>query len=115
MHHADSFLEPIIEDMVELGIDVWQGVLPQNDIKRLQAQLAGRMTLMGGIDAAVVDRPDSTEEEIRADVRKACESFGPGGHFIPCITYGAPGTIYPQGDRFIDDEIDRYNKAAYGI
>jgi hypothetical protein len=32
MHHADSFLEPIVEDMVELGIDIWQGVLPQNDI-----------------------------------------------------------------------------------
>jgi hypothetical protein len=25
--------------MVELGIDIWQGVLPQNDIVRLQKQL----------------------------------------------------------------------------
>ena len=32
IHHADSFMEPLVEDMVELGIDVWQGVLPQNDI-----------------------------------------------------------------------------------
>lgn len=24
MHHADSFMEPIIEDMVDLGIDIWQ-------------------------------------------------------------------------------------------
>jgi hypothetical protein len=115
MHHADSFLEPIIEDMVELGIDIWQGALPQNDIGRLQTQLAGRMTIMGGIDSAVVDRPDSSEEEIRAHVRKACESFAPGGHFIPCITYGAPGTIHLQADSYINDEIDRYNKAAYGI
>ena len=36
MHHADSFLEPLVEDMVDLGIDVWQGVLPQNDIVKLQ-------------------------------------------------------------------------------
>ena len=42
MHHGDSFMEPIVEDMVELGIDVWQGVLPQNDIPKLQKQLAGR-------------------------------------------------------------------------
>ena len=109
MHHADSFMEQIIEDMVELGIDIWQGVLPQNDIKRLQTQLAGRMTLMGGIDSAVVDRPDSTEEEIRDHVRKVCETFAPAGHFIPCITYGVPGTIYLQADRIINDEIDRYN------
>ena len=51
MHHADSFLEPIVEDMAEIGVDVWQGVLPENDILKLQKQLDGRMTLMGGIDA----------------------------------------------------------------
>ena len=73
MHHADSFMEPIIEDMVDLGIDIWQGTLPQNDIPKLQKQLNGRMTLMGGIDASIVDRVDSTEEEIRKEVRRACE------------------------------------------
>jgi hypothetical protein len=109
MHHSDSFCEPIVEDMADLHIDIWQGVLPQNDIPGLQARLVGRMTLMGGIDAAVVDRPDSTEAEIRAETRRACEAYAPGGHFIPCITYGGPGAIYPQCDRYIDDEIARFN------
>ena len=36
IHHGDSFMEPVVEDMVELGVDVWQGVLPQNDIPKLQ-------------------------------------------------------------------------------
>ena len=53
IHHADSFCEPIVEDMVDIGIDVWQGVLPENDIVKLQKQLDGRMTLMGGIDATI--------------------------------------------------------------
>ncbi|MDR1589622.1 MAG: uroporphyrinogen decarboxylase (URO-D) [Oscillospiraceae bacterium] len=109
MHHCDSFCEPIIEDMVDLHIDVWQGVLPQNDIPKLQKQLAGRMTLMGGIDAAVVDRSDSTEAEIRAETRRACVAYAPGGHFIPCITYGGPGCIYPHADAIIDAEIERFN------
>jgi hypothetical protein len=108
MHHADSFMEPIVEDMVELGIDVWQGVLPENDIGRLQKQLGGRMTLMGGIDSGVVDREDSTETEIRGHVREVCEKFGPGGHFVPCVTYGAPGTIYAGRDGVVDDEIGRW-------
>ncbi len=114
MLHADSFMEPIVEDMVELGIDIWQGVLPQNDIPKLQKQLAGRMTLMGGIDAAIVDREDSTEEEIRAEVKRACDAYAPGGHFIPCITYGAPGCLFPQGDPIINDEIDKWNKEHFG-
>ena len=115
IHHCDSFCEPIVEDMVDLHIDVWQGVLPQNDIPKLQAQLHGRMTLMGGIDAAIVDRADATEAEIRAETRRACDAYGPGGHFIPCITYGALGTIYPQADKFIDDEITRWNAEHFGI
>ena len=114
-HHADSFCEQIVEDMVDLHIDVWQGVLPQNDIVRLQKQLDGRMALMGGIDAAIVDRPDSTEEEIRAETRRVLETYCPQGNFIPCITYGGPGTIYPNGDKFINDEIDRYNKEKFGL
>ena len=115
MHHADSFMEPIVEDMVELGIDIWQGALPENDIPKLQKQLAGRMTLMGGIDASIVDRADSTEEEIRKEVRRACQTYGPGGHFIPCITYGAPGCLFKHVDPIINDEIDKYNKETYGI
>lgn len=115
IHHADSFCEPIVEDMIEIGIDVWQGVLPQNDIPKLQKQIGGRMALMGGIDAAIVDRADSTEEEIRQETRRVCDSYAAAGHFIPCITYGALGTIFPQGDRFIDDEIDRWNQEHFGV
>ncbi|NMA37271.1 MAG: uroporphyrinogen decarboxylase (URO-D) [Papillibacter sp.] len=114
-HHADSFCEQIVEDMVDLHIDVWQGVLPQNDIVKIQKQLDGRMALMGGIDAAIVDRADSTEEEIRAETRRVLETYCPQGQFIPCITYGGPGTIYPHADKFINDEIDRYNKEKFGI
>lgn len=114
MHHADSYMEDIVEDMVDLGIDIWQGVLPQNDIPKLQKQLDGRMVLMGGIDASIVDRVDSTEETIRKEVRRALEEYAPGGHFIPCITYGGPGCLFPHVDPVIDDEIDRYNKEVYG-
>ena len=115
MHHADSFLEPIVEDMVDIGIDIWQGVLPQNDIVSIQKRLDGRMTLMGGIDAALVDKVDSTEEEIRAETRRALEAYSPQGSFIPCITYGGAGTIFPNADKFITDEINRYNKEKFGV
>lgn len=114
MHHSDSFCEPIVEDMVELGIDIWQGVLNTNDIPKLQEQLQGRMVLMGGIDS-VIDRADSTEEEIRADVRRVCEEYGKGGHFIPSITYGLPGAMFPHVQPIINDEINKYNKETYGV
>ena len=109
IHHADSFLAPIVEDMAEIGVQVWQGVLPENDIPALQKRLNGSMVLMGGIGAAI-DRPDSTEEEIRSYVRNALESYCPGGHYIPSITYGGPGTVFPHVDPIINEEIAAYNQ-----
>ena len=109
IHHADSYLAPIVEDMAEIGIQVWQGVLPENNIPELQKCLKGSMVLMGGIGAAI-DRPDSTEEEIRAYVREALEAYCPGGHFIPCITYGLSGTVFPHVDPIINEEIAAYNQ-----
>ena len=112
IHHADSYLVPIVEDMAELGIQVWQGVLPENDIPALQERLNGRLVLMGGIGAAI-DRPDAKEEEIRTYVRSALENYCPGGHFIPSITYGLAGTVYPHVDPVIDSEITAYNSALH--
>lgn len=114
VHHADSFLEPIVPDMAEIGIDVWQGVLPENDIVLLQKQLNGRMALMGGIDASKVDRPDSTEAEIRAEVRRACETYAPGGCYIPSLTYGDPGSLYPHVLPVLRDEIARCSREQLG-
>lgn len=114
VHHADSYLADIIEDMVDIGVDIWQGVLPQNDIPKLQIILKGRMALMGGIDAAVVDRADSTEAEIRAEARKACMEYATKGYFIPCLTYGLPGGIYKHVTPIIKDEIDRCSKEIFG-
>lgn len=108
VHHADSYLAPIVDDMAEIGIQVWQGVLPENDIPALQRHLGGKLVLMGGIGAAI-DRADATPEEIRAYTEDTLCACAPGGHFIPSITYGLPGAVYPHIDRYIDETIDAYN------
>ena len=112
IHHADSYLAPIVEDMAEIGIQVWQGVLPENDIPALQRRLKGSMVLMGGIGAAI-DREDAGEEEVRKYVKRALHEYCPGGHFIPSITYGIAGTVYKHVDPWIDDEIRKYNEGVH--
>lgn len=113
IHHSDSYCEPIAEDMAEIGIDVWQGVLPTNDIIALSEKLDGRMALMGGIDSGV-DHEGATEEEVRAEARRVCETYGHLKNFIPSITYGGPGTIYPEVGEILIDEINKYNKEKFG-
>lgn len=114
VHHSDSFCEPIVEDMADIGIDVWQGVLPTNNIPEISKRLNGRMALMGGIDSGI-DRADTPEEEIRKETRRACMEYGDLPQFIPSITYGGPGTIYPEVEKVIIDEIHKFNKEKFGI
>ena len=112
IHHADSYLVPIVDDMAEIGIQVWQGVLPENDIPALQRRLQGKLVLMGGIGAAI-DRSDATAEEVCDYTRRTLRACCPGGHFIPSITYGLPGAVYPHIDRYIDETIDAYNAGVH--
>ncbi len=113
IHHADSFCEPIAEDMAEIGVDIWQGVLPTNDIVGLTKRLDGRMALMGGV-SSVIDREDSTEAEIRAEMRRVLDTYGGLKNFIPCYTYGGPGTLFPHVLPLIHEEIEAYNRAHFG-
>lgn len=114
MHHSDSYAETLVEDMVEMGVDIWQGALPSNDIVGILDRRGGRLAIMGGIDAAIVDRADSTEAEIRAEVRRACREYDGRGGFIPAMTYGAPDSyLFPHVQRYVIDEIDRYNQETH--
>lgn len=108
MHHADCICEPIAEDMAEIGIDIWQGVIPQNDIVSIQKKLKGRMAIMGGIDAQLIDTPDFDESVIRREVRRCIDAYYPQGSFIPCIPNIS--AIYPEVDRIYLDEIEAYGR-----
>ena len=114
IHHADSYCEPIVKKMAEMGCDVWQGVLPTNDIVKMTAELDGSMALFGGIDSEI-DRGDATEEEIRKETRRACDEYGKCKHFIPSYSYGGPGMIYPNVEPIVIDEINKYNQEHYGV
>lgn len=88
MHHADCVCQPLVTDMVEMGIDLWQGTIPQNDIVEIQRITEGKLPMIGGVDGPKIDVENITEEEIRAEVRRAFDTYCPGGPFFPSIANG---------------------------
>ena len=85
VHHADCICQPIVQDMVEMGIDIWQGVIPQNDIVEIQRITEGKLPMIGGIDGPAIDIANITEEQIRGEVRRAIDTYCPAGRFYPSI------------------------------
>lgn len=108
MHHSDTYLEPLIPDMIELGIDIWQGVIPQNDIVKLQRTYMGKIAYHGGIDIAAIDYSVPDEDKIRAEVRRAIDTYAPNGGII----IGIPSivAIFPKVEEIYLDELAAYSK-----
>ena len=115
IHHSDSFNENIVPDMIDMYIDVWQGTLPTNDIAGLIEKYGDKITFQGGLESSIFDGEETTEEELRAEVRRACFEYGQHGSFIPSITYGGPGCFHPERDAIIDDEIGKCSEEIFGL
>ncbi len=82
-HHADCVCQDVIEDMIELGINVWHGCIPQNDIEKMQKLYRGKIAFQGGIDGAAIDHKGIDRATVRNEVRRAIDTYGPNGGFIP--------------------------------
>ncbi|MFV0528512.1 MAG: uroporphyrinogen decarboxylase family protein [Lachnospiraceae bacterium] len=109
MHHADCICEPIVSDMVEIGVDIWQGTIAQNDIVKIQQETAGRLAMCGGIDGPKVDIENITEGQIRQEVRRAIDTYCPGGRFYPSIPNGI--CFREWNNSIVMDELHAYGRS----
>lgn len=107
-HHCDGVANEVCEDMVDLGIDMWQGVLPQNDIKDVIERTGGKICIMGGLDMQKIDFPEAKEEDIRAHIRDVINTYMPLGSFIPCVTSVVP--IFKHVGDIISEELNTYGE-----
>ena len=112
VHHSDSFAATLVPDMIDVGIDVWQGVMTSNNIPELIEKYGGKITFMGGIDSATVDRPDWTPELVAQEVRKVCEAYGTK-YFIPNTTQGLGMSTFPGVYEAVSAEIDKMSKEMF--
>ena len=108
MHHADCICQPVVEDMVEIGVDIWQGVIAQNDICEIQRVTKGKLPMIGGVDGPKIDVEGITEEEIRAEVRRAIDTYCPGGKFFPSIPSG--WCFREWNNSIYRDELEKYGR-----
>ena len=105
-HHCDCYAADIAPELVDLGVEMWQGVLPSNDIKKIHQATGGKLLLMGGLDQGLIDQADVTEEAVRAEVRRAIDEYCPGGSFLPCI--GSLECLNAWVTPIVIDECNKY-------
>ena len=67
--HSDGYIEPIIPDLIELGIDALNSQLFCMNIEEIGAKYAGKITFWGEIDRQHI-LPFGTEGDVRNAVRR---------------------------------------------
>ena len=111
VHHNDGYSKNLVPYMVDMGIDIWQGCIPTNDLPELIEKYGDKITFMGEIETRLLDVPGWTPELVSAEVERACRKGSKNG-FIPCLTAGMPFTAFGVYDA-VSAEIDRMSKVLF--
>jgi uroporphyrinogen decarboxylase len=85
LYHCCGNIYPLIDDLIEIGIDVLNPVQvsagDMGDTAKLKHEFGGQLAFCGGIDTQSV-LPFGTPEDVRAEVRKRIRDLAPGGGYL---------------------------------
>ena len=112
VHHSDSYAATLVPHMIDMGIDIWQGVMTSNNIPDLIQKYGGKISFMGGIDSATVDHPGWTREEVKQEVRRACKEYGKL-YYIPSASQGLNMSTFEGVYEALSEEIDNCSKEMF--
>lgn len=99
MYHCDGAIAPILDDLIEIGLDVFNPVqpdVPGHEPHELKARFGDRLSFWGAIDQQHL-LPKGSPDEIDADVKAKIEALGSGGGYMV-----APAHIL-QGDTPVEN------------
>jgi uroporphyrinogen-III decarboxylase len=112
VHHSDCYAANLVPEMIEMGVDVWQGCTTQNDVPALVKKYGPRITFMGDINNGVLDKADWTPAEVKRETERACRENGKL-YFIPCMVHGLSFSIFPGVYEEVSKEIKRLSKVLF--
>lgn len=80
--HSDGDVSGIFEDLIEIGLDVYNPFQPEiMDVYELKKQYGDRLCFHGGIGVQSL-LPFGTPQEVRTETERMIEAIGAGGGYI---------------------------------
>jgi uroporphyrinogen decarboxylase len=82
--HSDGAIAPLLPDLIEIGLEVFNPVqpnVPGHDPQELKARFGHQLSFFGAIDQQEL-LPQGSVEQIEADVQHKIEILGAGGGYM---------------------------------
>lgn len=112
VHHSDAYGETLIPEMIEMGIDVWQGALSTNNLHKIARDYAGKLTVMGGINNGIIDCVDWSREKVNEEVKRILD-WVDSPYMIPNATFGGDYCTFDGVYEAVSDAVCSYNQTSY--
>ena len=110
IHHSDGAVEPILDDMIEIGVDVFNPVqpnVPGHEPEYLKNKYGDRLSFFGAIDQQRL-LPRGTEEEIEIDVKEKIKILGRSGGYMIAPAHIIQADTAPEKVKFFIDTAKMY-------
>lgn len=96
--HTDGAVYPILEDLLEIGVDALNPVQTSAegmDPQILKKGFGDRLCFWGGIESQRI-LPQGSTEDVRAEVKEKMESLGKGGDYVLAAVHNIQDDVPPE-------------------
>lgn len=112
VHHSDSYAAELVPYMIEMGVDVFQGGVSENNIPALVKKYGGQISFHAGLDNGKFDIANWSKDAMRKELERIIEECG-GKYLIPGLTMGGPGSSFPGVYEACSEIIDDLSKKYF--
>lgn len=94
--HSCGDLREILDDLIEIGLDVYQTFQPEiYDLEYEKRTHGDRLTFWGGISTQTL-LPSAAPEEVHRETKHILQVMGGNGRYIAGPTHAVPGDVPPE-------------------
>ncbi len=109
--HTDGDVFPLIPDFIEIGIDILNPIQTtagkMSDLEGLKKTYGKEIVFCGAIDTHRI-LPYGTPEDVRQEVRRVLQIFGPGGGFMVASVHTIMNDVPPENVLAMVDAVEEF-------
>lgn len=113
LHHSDGAIQPILDDLIEIGVDainpVQVSARGMGDLPLLKRKFGDRITFWGGIDTQHL-LPFATPQEVYSQVQRTIEEMNVDGGYVLCSVHNIQNDVPPENVVAMFDAILEYQQ-----
>jgi uroporphyrinogen decarboxylase len=114
--HTDGDVFPLIDDLIEIGVDILNPIQTSagkmSDIATLKKRYGKNLVLCGAVDTMRV-LPFGSPAQVREEVRRVIEHLAPGGGYILASVHTIQKNVPPENILAMIEALEMYGRYPY--